>query len=407
MQLSIIIVNFNVKYFLEQCLYAVQKACAGIEAEIFVVDNLSTDGSREYLIPKFPRVHFKWNIVNMGFGKACNSVLNEARGEHVLFLNPDSIVPEDCFVKCLDFFAAHKNCGALGVKMLDGSGQFLQESKRGFPDPLTSFYKMTGMAALFPSIKKFSRYYAGHLPQNENNQVDVLAGAFMMLSKKAISATGGFDENFFMYGEDIDLSYRIKKAGMENFYFAGTTIIHFKGESTQKISDLYIRHFYGAMQLFVRKHYAHKKPNMLLMNMAINAGKSLAMLKMKIDSGHQKASAVIAPFQTGILGSQQEFNKCLQTIKYASPPILLAGRIAVNQTDENSSIGKLEDIKNVIRQNNIRQLIICEGQLPFSAIISIVESIGTKTNFLFHAFDSTSIVGSNNKNAKGIFISKP
>ena len=407
MQLSIIIVNFNVKYFLEQCLYAVQKACAGIEAEIFVVDNLSTDGSREYLVPKFTTVHFRWNTTNMGFGKANNSVLKEARGEHILFLNPDTIVPEDCFKKCLSFFANQKNCGALGVRMIDGSGRFLKESKRGFPDPVTSFYKMTGMAALFPATKSFGSYYAGHLPQNENNPIEVLAGAFMMLSKKAIDATGGFDESFFMYGEDIDLSYRIREAGMENYYFADTTIIHFKGESTQKISSQYIQHFYGAMQMFVNKHYAHKKVNLRFMNIAVNMSKALAMVKMNLGKKQQQAMPDKAPLPTAILCSQLQFKQCLNIIKHASPPVLLAGRVAINEEDKNSSIGNLPEIKKAIKQNTIGQLIICAGELSYASIISMVENIGGKTIFLFHASGSNSIVGSSDKNARGIFISEP
>jgi GT2 family glycosyltransferase len=406
LQLSIIIVNFNVKYFLEQCLYAALKACAHIEAEIFVVDNLSTDGSREYLAPKFPSVHFRWNTSNMGFGKANNSVLKEAAGSHILFLNPDCIVPEDCFTKCLAFFATHENCGGLGVRMIDGSGSFLKESKRGFPDPLTSLYKMTGLAAVFPSSKSFGSYYAGHLPQNETNEVEVLAGAFMMLSKKAINATGGFDEDFFMYGEDIDLSYRIKKAGLSNYYFAGTTIIHFKGESTQKISADYIRQFYGAMQLFVKKHYAQKS-NLLLMNMAIKAGQDLAMLKKAIVKKKKKERVNSAPIFTAVVASQQKFNDCVALIKHASPPVLLAGRIAIDARDQSAAIGNLSAIKSLIRQNHIKQLLFCEGDLSFAAIISQVEEIGPLTTFLFHATNSTSMVGSNDKNARGIFISKP
>ena len=157
LQLSIIIVNYNVKYFLEQCLYSVQKACTGIKAEVFVVDNHSADGSREYLSSKFPKVVFKWNMNNDGFGKASNSVLKETKGDYILFLNPDTIVPEDCFEKCLSFFKKNQNCGSLGVHMLDGSGRFLKESKRGFPSPLISLFKMAGLAGLFPSSKIFAR----------------------------------------------------------------------------------------------------------------------------------------------------------------------------------------------------------------------------------------------------------
>ncbi len=401
MQLSIIIVNYNVKYFLEQCLYSVSKACANITAEIFVVDNCSTDGSREYLPAKFPGVIFKWHTANDGFGKASNSVLHEAGGEHVLFLNPDTIVPEDCFEKCLAFFATNKNCGALGVRMIDGSGNFLKESKRGFPSPATSFFKMTGFANLFPASATFARYYAGHLPQQQTSEVEVLAGAFMMLSKKAVAATGGFDEDFFMYGEDVDLSYRIRQAGMANFYFAHTTILHFKGESTQKLSADYNRHFYGAMLLFVKKHYSEKKGNVFLIQKAISLSKVLASFN-KTSKKIKKSGAS----NTAILASQPVFDKCVRLVQHACPQLLLAGRIAL-YPDGEPAIGNLDDIHPCIQQYKIDQLIFCEGEISFKDIILKTESLSGKVNLLFHAAGSNGIVGSNDKNARGIFIAKP
>ncbi|MCY7310779.1 MAG: glycosyltransferase [Chitinophagaceae bacterium] len=255
MQLSVIIVNFNVKHFLEQCLCSVQKAIAGMEVEIIVVDNNSTDNSIEYLVPRFPAVRFIINKENTGFAKGCNQGLQQAKGDYILFLNPDTIVPEDCFRQCISFLQAHPDAGALGIKMLDGSGKFLKESKRAFPSPRTSLYKLFGLAKLFPHSKLFSRYHLGHLDENQNNEVDVLAGAFMMIKKEVLDKIGGFDETFFMYGEDVDLSYRIQKAGFKNYYFAGSSIIHFKGESTRKGSMNYVRMFYNAMSIFVRKHY--------------------------------------------------------------------------------------------------------------------------------------------------------
>lgn len=232
-----------------------------MEAEVIVVDNASTDGSVEYLKPKFPEVQFIKNETNEGFAKACNKGAKQAKGEFVLFLNPDTLVAEDSFINCIDFFEKHPGCGALGVQMIDGSGKFLKESKRSFPSPFTSLYKLFGLSALFPKSKTFSRYHLGHFNKNENNEVDVLSGAFMMIRKKILVETGGFDEKFFMYGEDIDLSYRIQKAGYKNYYFAGTTIIHFKGESTRRGSLNYVRLFYNAMRLFVRKHYEGTKAN--------------------------------------------------------------------------------------------------------------------------------------------------
>ena len=177
-ELSVIIVNYNVKHFLEQCLYTVLAAARGIETEIIVVDNHSSDGSMLYLPPKFPTVQFLENKENTGFAKACNQGLAMARGRYILFLNPDTIVPEDCFVQCLQFLQSTPRAGGLGIRMIDGSGKFLKESKRSFPSPLTSLYKLFGLSRLFPRSGIFSKYHLGHLPEHSNNEVDVLAGAF-------------------------------------------------------------------------------------------------------------------------------------------------------------------------------------------------------------------------------------
>lgn len=259
MLLSVIIVNYNVKYFLEQCLHSVQKACSNTDAEIIVVDNNSNDGSKDFLPALFPRVNFIWNNTNIGFAKANNQALAVAKGKFILYLNPDTILPEDVIDKCLQFFEQHTNAGGLGIKMIDGSGKFLKESKRAFPSPLTSFFKLSGMAMLFPHSKIFARYHLGHLPDNKTHEVDVLAGAFMMIPKKILDEVGNFDEQFFMYGEDVDLSYRIQKVGYKNYYFADSSIIHFKGESTKRGSLNYVRMFYKAMSLFVKKHYSGTK----------------------------------------------------------------------------------------------------------------------------------------------------
>jgi len=255
MQLSIIIVNFRVRYFLEQCLHSVDQAIKHLEGEVIVIDNNSGDGSIAYLKPSFPWVRFIELSENIGFAKANNLGLKQAKGEFVLFLNPDTIVAEDAFTKSIGCFQQHQDVGALGIKMLDGSGRFLKESKRGFPSPLTSFYKLTGLANLFPHSSIFARYYLGHLSNEQDSEVEVLAGAFMMLRKSLLDEIGGFDEIFFMYGEDIDLSYRVSQAGMKNYYLASSSIIHFKGESTRKGSLNYVKIFYQAMILFVHKHY--------------------------------------------------------------------------------------------------------------------------------------------------------
>lgn len=261
-ELSVVIVNYNVKHFLEQCLYAVLAAARGTDTEIIVVDNHSSDGSMIYLPPKFPTVQFLENKENSGFAKACNQGLAIAGGRYILFLNPDTIVQEDCFEQCIQFMQSNPRAGGLGIRMIDGSGKFLKESKRSFPSPLTSLYKLFGLSRLFPHSRIFSRYHLGHLPEHSNNEVDVLAGAFMMIPKEVLNKTGGFDENFFMYGEDVDLSFRIQQAGYINYYFAGSTIIHFKGESTRKGSMNYVKMFYTAMSQFVRKHYGGSRASL-------------------------------------------------------------------------------------------------------------------------------------------------
>jgi GT2 family glycosyltransferase len=257
--LTVIIVNYNVKYFLDYCLYSVTKSIEKLEGEVIVVDNNSTDGSRAFFENRYHHVRFIWNAENAGFAKANNQALEMATGKYILFLNPDTIVPEDCFKKCIEFIESKNNAIACGVKMVTGSGRFLKESKRSFPSPITSFFKISGLSMLFPKSKTFSRYHLGYLDENLNHEIDVIAGAFAMIPKKILDLVGGFDERFFMYGEDIDLSYRIQKAGFKNFYFAETCIIHFKGESTKKGSLNYVRLFYSAMSIFVKKHYREMK----------------------------------------------------------------------------------------------------------------------------------------------------
>lgn len=240
---------------MEQSLYSLRKSAAAIQTEIIVIDNQSTDGSIEYLQPRFPEVKFIASDTNLGFARACNKGLEYATGDYILFLNPDTLLSENTLETCLNFFKNNNDAGALGVKMIDGSGRFLKESKRSFPSPLTSLFKLFGLSKLFPHSKIFNKYYLGYLDENKNHEVDVLAGAFMMLRKDVINTLGSFDEKFFMYGEDIDLSYRIQKSGFKNYYIADTEIIHFKGESTKRGSFNYVMMFYRAMSIFVRKHY--------------------------------------------------------------------------------------------------------------------------------------------------------
>jgi O-antigen biosynthesis protein len=260
-----------VKHFLEQCLHSVYAALPGINAEIFVVDNASVDGSVAMVREKFPDVICVANPDNPGFAKANNQAMRLSKGEYVLLLNPDTIVETDTFAKILGFMDARPDAGGLGVKMVDGTGKFLPESKRGLPTPMVAFYKVFGLSKLFPGSKLFNRYHLGYLDKDQTHEVDILAGAFMLMRKSVLDQVGLLDEAFFMYGEDIDLSYRIQKAGYRNYYFPETRIIHYKGESTKKGSLNYVFVFYNAMIIFARKHFSAKNARFfsLLIHMAI------------------------------------------------------------------------------------------------------------------------------------------
>jgi O-antigen biosynthesis protein len=258
MKLTVIIINYNVEHFLEQCLQSVRLASQNIDTETIVVDNNSVDGSLSMLREKFPEVKIMANHENLGFSKANNQAIRVAKGEYVLLLNPDTVVEAGTFALTLAFMDEHPEAGALGVKMIDGKGHFLPESKRSLPTPAVSFFKISGLASLFPRSRTFGKYHLGYLDKDKIHQVEVLSGAFMLLRKSALDKTGLLDEAFFMYGEDIDLSYRITRAGYVNYYFPLTRIIHYKGESTKKSSVNYVFTFYNAMIVFARKHFSDK-----------------------------------------------------------------------------------------------------------------------------------------------------
>lgn len=256
--ISIIIVNYNVRHFLEPCLNSVLKASGPLNCEIWVVDNCSVDGSVAMLQNLFPYVNLLINEANIGFSKANNQAIKRANGKYILLLNPDTLLEEQTLTTCFQYMEEHRMTGAVGVKMIDGTGKYLPESKRGFPSPWTAFFKMVGWSKIFPKSGLFNAYYLGNLSIDKTASIDVLPGAFMFLSKKALNQVGYLDESFFMYGEDIDLSYRIKKAGFSVDYLPNTTIVHYKGESTKKGTLNYVRIFYQAMIIFAEKHYRGK-----------------------------------------------------------------------------------------------------------------------------------------------------
>lgn len=280
MKLSVIIVNYNVKYFLEQCLKSVFISGKNIQMEVFVVDNNSVDGSVEMVREKFPNARIIANKDNKGFSQANNQAIKQSTGEYVLLLNPDTVVEDTTFERIIDFMDKTPDAGALGVKMIDGQGVFLPESKRGLPTPDVAFYKIFGLSTLFPKSKTFGKYHLGFLDNDKIHSVDVLSGAFMLIRKSVLEETGYLDETFFMYGEDIDFSWRIKQAGYKNYYFPETRIIHYKGESTKKSSINYVFVFYNAMIIFAKKHFSAKNARIFsfLINIAIYFRAFLAIL---------------------------------------------------------------------------------------------------------------------------------
>ena len=278
-KLSIVIVNYNVKYFLEQCLHSVEAATKDLATEMFVVDNLSTDGSMEYLKPKFPGVRFIENTENVGFARANNQAIRLARGQYVLLLNPDTVVGEDSLRGLCFQMDEDEAIGAIGVKMINAHGEFLAESKRSFPSPWVSFCKLFGLAKLFPYSPKFARYSLPYLRTNRQHSVEVLAGAFMLIRHEALDKAGLFDESFFMYGEDIDLSYRIVQAGYKNLYYP-ERLLHYKGESAKQDDKRYIEAFYGAMLIFYQKYYPSSSGFLRgLIKMAVGLKAAMASLR--------------------------------------------------------------------------------------------------------------------------------
>ena len=257
-KLTVIIVNYNVKYYVEQCLHSLRKALAGVDAEVYVVDNHSHDGSVEYLQERFPRLNIIACMHNYGFAYANNVAIKQSQSQYVLLLNPDTFVAENTIQTMLSFMDEHPQAGGLGVQMLGADGQKAMESRRGLPSPMVSFYKMTGLCARFPQSKRFGKYYLSYLLWDAPARIEVISGACMMVRRTAFDKVGLLDEDYFMYGEDIDLSYRILKAGYENWYLP-CQILHYKGESTHKSSFRYVHVFYQAMLIFFRKHYRHTR----------------------------------------------------------------------------------------------------------------------------------------------------
>jgi GT2 family glycosyltransferase len=280
MDLSVIIVSFNVKDLLRQCLLSLEIAASKIACEIFVVDNNSKDLSAEMVRSEFPGIKLIANNVNLGFSAANNQAIRESTGQFIVLLNPDTIVEKDTLTKCLEFMKSHPDAGALGIRMTDSEGRFLTESKRALPTLHTAFFKSFGLSYLFPRSQYFNRYYLPQIDSHETSLTEVISGAFMFIRREALDISGLLDEDFFMYGEDIDLSYRLLQTNYKNYYFPATAIIHFKGRSTPRNSYKDIHHFYSAMRVYVRKRAKERnyRPFILLIICAIRLREGLAVM---------------------------------------------------------------------------------------------------------------------------------
>jgi len=378
-----------------------------IDGEIIVIDNNSDDDSFLFFQNSFPEVHFIWNKTNNGFAKANNQALKIAKGDIILFLNPDTIIPEDCFEKCIAF-VSQNNC-ALGIKMLDGSGNFLKESKRAFPSPATSLFKLFGLAKLFPHSKIFGKYHLGYLSENENYEVDVLAGAFMMIPKNILNTVGSFDEDFFMYGEDIDLSFRIQKAGFKNFYYSESSIIHFKGESTKKGTLNYVKMFYKAMSIFVEKHYGSNRSWLFgfFVHIAIfiRASFSAIVRLLKFNTVKQNKTEPESG-TTVIAGSLHEYKEVTELLNQAGIKEKLLLRVdpaGFQNLDETLST---DAPGNIYSNKDIKKIIFCEGTLSFKDIIETIPVIPKYISIQLFSNGCHAIIGSDDRNVAGNFILK-
>ncbi|RZJ63513.1 MAG: glycosyltransferase family 2 protein [Flavobacterium sp.] len=379
MQLSVIILNYNVRYFLELCVQSVQDALQGIDAEIIVVDNNSPDDSCTMMRERFSYVTLIENKDNSGFPKGNNIGVAAAKGKYICILNPDTVVSNDTFTKVLAFAERQQNLGIIGVKLIDGRGNFLAESKRGVPTPWVSVTKIGALYKLFPKNKLFNRYYAKHLDKNETGKTEILVGAFMVMEREQYLAVGGFDEDCFMYSDDIDLSYMILKRGLNNFYFHETSVIHYKGESTVK-DGMYMKRFREAMQFFYKKHFRSSP----VFDVFMRAGALLfAMVK------RNKKAPLIVPDYYLLLSDNEILRKTLESK-------LQKKVLMVSDYKENAVIS--QTFSNVV----VCEVVFDNELISYTEITSFMEHYASpKRTFKIRPAGTSFIVGSNSSNDRG------
>ncbi|WP_394757882.1 glycosyltransferase family 2 protein [Flavobacterium sp.] len=385
MQLSVIILNYNVRYFLELCVLSVQKALETIDAEIIVIDNNSSDESCEMMKQRFSNIKLIENNENSGFPKGNNIGVSQAKGEYVCILNPDTVVAEDTFTKILAFAERQKNLGIVGCKLIDGTGNFLPESKRGVPTPFVAFTKIFG---LYKFSNYFGKYYAQHLQENETGKVDILVGAFMIMKRELYLEVGGFDEKCFMYSDDIDLSYMVLQKGKSNYYFHETTVIHYKGESTIK-DGTYMKRFQEAMNFFYKKHFNPEASGSVFFSLFMKIG-ILIFSFIKMFQGKQNAR--VAP-ESYVLISDNELVKVKLQTEFKKD-VFLAKKGVLNM-NYSQNLSKKMAFEFVFDNNYIN----------FKEIIQTMQSKKNK-NHTFKILPQTTdfLIGSNSSNDRGEVI---
>lgn len=388
MQLSVIILNYNVRYFLEICVLSVQNALSQIDGEIIVVDNNSQDGSCEMMKQRFPNVTIIQNNDNIGFPKGNNIGVARARGEYICILNPDTVVAEDTFSKILAFAEGQKKLGIVGCKLIDGAGKFLPESKRGVPTPWVAFTKIVGLYKLFPKSKLFGKYYAGHLAENQTGKVDILVGAFMVMKRELYLEVGGFDEKCFMYSDDVDLSYVVAKAGKDNYYFHDTTIIHYKGESTIK-DGTYMKRFQEAMNFFYNKHFSTDGLQSLFFTFFMKVGIVFFSFIKKFQ-GQPKLKT--APIHFELFSSSAEMATKLTAV--------LQNKVSYHYLKTEKEVISCLN-KSVVGS----EIILDNESISFQECIAVLESSVNKgLTFKIIPKNANFLIGSNNSNERGEII---
>lgn len=369
MKLSIVILNYNVQYFLEQCIRSVQRATTTLEAEIIVIDNNSSDQSCNMVRKLFPDVTLIENKENVGFSKANNQAVAVAKGAYVCILNPDTAVAEDAFINCFNYIKTNENIGVLGAYLMDGTGHFLPESKRNVPTPKHSILKLFGLGG---------SYYAKHLNEEGQGEASILVGAFMLLKRSIYNEVGGFDEDYFMYGEDIDFSYKIEKAGYKNHYLGDAIVLHYKGESTQKDSAYYDR-FYGAMRIFYKKHFNT--------NAVFNSTVSIGVSLLKVFKKSKRKTRNVRRPEKAIV-----FTENLSLLKGLS---------------ENLDIPLKSASKAIFQEESFSDamLIFDAEYMQYSQIFTIMKRLASNNNqFRIHPPKSRFIIGSDCSDEKGSVV---